>query len=233
LAELSHLALVLNFPYTKFNMRMMKTQLLFWGILLTSYPTFSQKSDLVAGKGAFIAGLGVTGGVYQNEITQNVLGFQRVSTDTAAAYFFPISIEYCILNRFSAGLQLRTGKYIDDVDYEDNIVGSFDLLVSYHIVNRTRNNLYVQLALGPSWLTIDNERAYARGDWAGAHAGLNLGYRHYFGRIFGVHLQLGWASYRLEQQYLEVANTVVDPQLLYWDMLVTGTEFGFGLCARF
>lgn len=193
----------------------------------------AQKSDRVAGKGIFITGLGVTGGVYQNEITQNLLGFQGTYTDTVGAYFFPISAEYCILNSFSAGLQFRPGRYIDDEDYEDNIAATFDLLVSYHMINRTRNDLYVQLALGPAWLTIDNSFAAARGDWAGLHAGLNLGYRHFFGKTIGAHVHLGWSTFALEQTYLEVANASVSPQILYWDMLITGTEFGIGLCARF
>ena len=63
----------------------------------------------VSKKGTWIVGLGLEGGVYTNEITTNVFGTEDNYTDSAAAYFIPITAEFCFLNRLSAGASLRLG----------------------------------------------------------------------------------------------------------------------------
>jgi hypothetical protein len=187
----------------------------------------------VADRGTWIGGIGFQAGVYKNIIRQNVFGLTDTETDSVAATFFPVSVEYCILNQFSAGLRFRGGRYIDDEDYSANTVNGLDILLSYHILRKQNNDLFVQLAAGGAWLSIRNSRDDVTGTWRGSHAALTVGYRHYFGRRIGVHVTLSRPGYEFLQESLDVAGIVVDPEDARWDMSLSGVEFGFGLSARF
>ena len=195
-----------------------------------SLVSFSQQ---VSEKGTWIVGLGLEGGVYTNEITNNVFGTEENYTDSAAAYFIPLTVEYCFLNRLSAGASVRLGKYIDDEDYEDNDTRVFDLFVAYHFLKKQRNDLYAKIAFGSSNLIIENDLSDAEGEWSGGHFGIGLGYRHYFGEHIGVHVYIQNGAYNLKQKSLRVGSITVDPDDARWDMMLRGPEFGFGLVGKF
>lgn len=194
--------------------------------------TFMQAQQ-VAEKGSWILGIGSEAGIYSNEVTTNVFGFEETYTDTAGAFFFPLSVEYCVLNRLSVGTQLRLGKYVDDEDYEDNNTGVWNFSVAYHFLKKERNDLYARIAFGPANLRIENNRSDATGEWRGGHFGVGLGYRHYFGKTVGVHLYVQNGAYTLRQESLSVGNLIIDPDLARWDMVLRGPELGFGLNVKF
>jgi hypothetical protein len=198
--------------------------------------SFSQSGSgngYAAGKGTWIASLGWEGGIYFNDVETNLFGYDTTFTDTAGAVFFPVSIEYCFSNLFSAGIQYKRGRYIEDEAYQSNATGVFDVFVNFHFLKKERNDLYARLSVGAAGLTIEDDEFDSKGEWTGSHAGFSLGYRHFFGKTLGAYVTLGRSAYVLNQKSLTALNTTIDPEDFKWDLTLSGYEFGIGLVARF
>ncbi|MEY3398478.1 MAG: hypothetical protein RL220_1072 [Bacteroidota bacterium] len=190
--------------------------------------------NTTSAKGNWIVQLGWEGGLYFNEINTNLYGADSSYVDTAGAVFYPLSVEYCFTNRFSGGIAFRNGHYLTDQAGETNRTNVFDFLVSFHLLEKVRNDLHLRLAFGPAALRVERDvHPKFEGTWAGGHFGLQLGYRHYFGKHIGLYASLGRNGYSLNQKTLSAYDVAIDPDDARWDMSLSGWEFGFGLVGKF
>lgn len=198
---------------------------------------FTQSSDaqVFSEKGKFIATAGIKLGFYQNDITLYALGADSTAKDTTGAFYYPISLEYCITNRISAGITYRPGQYFEDDDQSNNKVKAFDMHATFHFMKKQRNDLYARFQFGFGNLNIKNidDIASSEGNWSFGSAGLSLGYQHTFGEHVGLFLNLGRANYNLTQKDLYLNGVKINTADIRWDMDLRGTEFSFGLLGRF
>lgn len=194
------------------------------------FSTLIFAQDNASSKGTWAASIGWEGGLYFNDIETNLFGEDSLYTDTAGAVFVPIHFEYFLSNRISAGLTLKLGRYIEDEAYESNRARVFDLTVAYHLLQKPKGDLYIQMALGGSSLHMErNAFPSFTGDWSGGHFGLGAGYRQYFGEHVGMYTSFGYNSYGLNQQALSTEGIEIDPNDASWDMKLRGYEFSLGL----
>jgi hypothetical protein len=204
-------------------------------LIVTLFVVFLSLGTLIAqdnasSKGNWAASIGWEGGIYYNDITTNLYGADSAYTDTAGAVFVPIHIEYFLSNRLSAGITFKSGRYIEDNAYESNKAGVFDLTIAYHILQKPKGDLYVQMALGGSSLHMErNAFPSFTGDWSGGHFGLGAGYRQYFGKHVGMYTSFGYNTYSLNQRALNTEGVAIDPEDASWDMKLRGYEFSLGL----
>jgi len=203
----------------------------FLGLLISQ----TASAQVFSEKGKFIATAGLKLGFYKNDITLYAFGADSTGTDTTGAFYYPISLEYCITNRISAGITYRAGRYFEDDDQSNNKVGAFDMHATFHFMKKERNDLYARFQIGFGNLNIKNidDIASSEGNWSFGSAGLSIGYQHTFGEHVGFYLNLGRANYNLTQKDLYFNGERVDTADIKWDMKLRGTEFSFGLLGRF
>lgn len=190
--------------------------------------TFGQ--DNASSKGNWSASIGWEGGLYFNEITTNLYGPDSTYTDTAGAVFLPVHFEYFFTNRLSAGFTFKRGRYVEDKANESNSAGVYDITLAYHLLQKPKGDLYIQMALGGSGLHMEKDDFPSfTGDWSGGHFGLGAGYRQYFGQHIGIYTSFGYNSYGLDQKNLNTEGIEIDPNDARWDMKLRGYEFSLGL----
>ncbi|MDZ4751336.1 MAG: hypothetical protein SGI87_06945 [Flavobacteriales bacterium] len=184
-------------------------------------------------KGTWSASIGWEGGIYYNDVETNLYGADSSYTDTAGAVFVPVHLEYYINNRLSAGIKMKFGRYIEDNANEENSARVFDITIAYHLLQKPKGDLYIQMALGGSNLQMErNAFPSFDGEWGGGHFGLGAGYRQYFGDHVGLYTSFGYNSYGLNQKSLNTEGIEIDPKDASWDMKLRGYEFSLGLIVK-
>lgn len=197
--------------------------------------TQTLSAQVFSEKGKFIATAGLKLGFYENDITLYALGADSTGKDTTGAFYYPISLEYCITNRISAGITYRPGQYFEDDDQSKNKIKAFDMHATFHFMKKQRNDLYARFQFGFGNLNIKDidDIASLEGTWSFGSAGLSLGYQHTFGEHVGFFLNLGRANYDLTQKDLYYNGIKINTAALGYAMSLRGTEFSFGLLGRF
>jgi hypothetical protein len=210
--------------------------------LFFSLFTFSQGTEA----GDITFGVGMEIGLYKTSGTRTAT-FGNVETtesfkDTAAAWFVPIHVEYCVHHMVSAGALWKFGRYYQEEDKlieRTNNAQVYGLTIDFHPLKNEYFDPYLRITNGYSVLKISEEVRTNNGvlaftnesKSAGYHFEIDAGIRAYFGRHIGLNVNGGYNIYNLDLKELTSNST----QLTWFnqDMVAKGVEIGMALVGRF
>jgi hypothetical protein len=185
-------------------------------------------------------GLGASGGIHATEFENSFsffgVAFKNSSTDAAATVSYPVDFHVGISNRFSLGLCVETGSYIDSAGTRPNAFLVIAFCPRFYAINKERLALLFNLDAGISGLRIGDVQSGLKkydDSYAGGHFGLGTQFQYYFGRTFGLNVgakytanYLKWRDRDPEDPFLKDAS--------YEALLKTsGIQFQFGAQVKF
>ena len=176
---------------------------LFAGIstLLLATSLFAQ----VNSKGRLQIGLGISGGVhatrFENSFTVFGITLKNSSDDGAATVSYPLDIHVGLSNKFSLGLCLEPGSYIDSAGTRPNGFFVVGLSPRFYAINKEHFALLFNLDLGVSALRIGEVRSGTKqfdDSYVGGHFRLGTQLQYYFGNTFGLNFGLKYAMHNMK-----------------------------------
>lgn len=210
----------------------MKRLLIITTSLLFGLTVFSQGNQ----KGNLQIDIGGGLGVYKNYITQSNNGtvFVNNEKDTAATSFVPIGIEYAIFDRFSAGINMKFGKYFTDEENNTNKLLSFNVTTSYYFLNKNKFMMYAKLAFGTNTLNSTNTSVISSSvKMTGTGFSLGTGFKWWWGNHIGMFFDYDFNKYKLNAKEYTFMGTAVDLNDWTWEYDLKGHEFSLGLAVKF
>lgn len=198
-------------------------------VLITALSLASSGYGQVNGKGTFQLGLGASLGVFNTDFEYSavypVIGrVSKSSEDGAATVSFPIDLQVGLSDRFSLGLCLEPGQYIDSADTHPNGFFIFSLEPRFYVVNGEHFAVHINADLGLSALKIrSGEGTSAEFDdsYAGGHFRFGAQAQYYFGNTFGLNFGLKFASHNMKWRDRDPENAALE-SLDYEATLKTG-----------
>lgn len=164
----------------------------------------SAASAQVNSKGTFQVSLGPAFGghatAFEWSYRIGALALQDRSTDGAVTVSWPLELQGGLSNRFSLGVILEPGQYIDSAGTHPNGFFTASLSPRYYLVNKDRFGLFLNADLGFGVLRIGEVRSGTRqydDVYAGGHFRFGAQAQYYFGRTFGIHLGVKYAAHNL------------------------------------
>lgn len=203
-----------------------------WSIALSPFimkcthaQSFQKKDKIIE------AGFGL--GIYDTHLYQPSTG--NSENNKAAAWVFPVSVEYAIGNRLGIGLAYKYSNFIigkeDTVNANAKINGNDIVLKpTFHLLKTKRINLYVGALAGLSWFNFqvnDINQSYAKGD--GTVLAFILGTRLYVTKNIGLCLNYTYNNYNFVD--LTIANNLNNSEKL--DLTLKRGNVGLGLVFKF
>lgn len=204
------------------------------------YGMLTAAAAQVNSKGTFQVALGLTGGAHATEFTYSFrlagIPLSGTNTDAAATVAYPIEVQGGISDRFSLGITLEPGRYIDSAGTRPNGFFVASLSPRFYAVNGEHFALHLNADVGVGVLRIGEVNSGMRiydDTYAGGHFRLGVQAQYFFGRVIGVHLGMKYAAHTLRWRDREPE----DPLLTNTDYTATlrtsGLLFQLGLQARF
>jgi hypothetical protein len=221
-------------------------KLLFMKHLFLLFLLFASSSFLRAqaqNKGAFSFNLAYDAGVHGTLYTEEYKGNTDNNPDTSAAgtQMIRINAQYNILKWLSAGLDLRSGSYLEDPENataNGNKIRMFGLNLRLYPVNRDKFVWYFGTTLGSSKLEINRIYTFiisvpAQYKLKSPHFNLETGFNWYFLKNFGLNFGIGYSTqnYLLTEYYLNKEKQ----DLSDWNntLKTAGIHVDFGLAFHF
>lgn len=210
-------------------------------VLIAALSIASTSHGQVNGKGEFQIGLGASLGGFKTEFTNSfgIPGGSRVSNsseDDAATVSYPLDLQVGLSDRFSLGICLELGQYIDSADTHPN--GFFILSIEprFYVVNKERFAVHINADLGLSALTIrSGEGTAAEFDdsYAGGHFRFGAQAQYYFGNTFGLNFGFKLASHSMKWRDRDPENTVLESIDYEATLKTRGMQFQLGAQVKF
>jgi opacity protein-like surface antigen len=176
------------------------------------------------------AGFGL--GIYDTYIYQKSSNTNENSR--AAAWVFPLSIEYAVGNRLAIGVGYKYSNFItgnDSVQTNEQMSGNDIILKpTFHVIKSKRVNMYVGALAGLVWVNYqvnDLQKAYVKGD--GTNLALVFGTRFYITKNIGLSLNYCYNNYNFVD--LTLANNQGYSDKL--DLTLKRGNVGLGLVFKF
>ncbi len=193
-------------------------------------------SAQVNGKGTLQFGLGTHLGVHAThyEWKTHLLGLTAKGSDNdgAVTSTWPIDAQVGLSDRFSLGLCLEPGRYLDSAGTHPNQLFLVSLSPRFYAVNKDHFALYLHADLGSGFLKIGDVRSgINRYDdrYTGGHFRLGSAVQWYFGDVFGINLGLMYAAHRLKWQNREPNDPLLDVADYSATLSTSGILFRAGL----
>lgn len=200
-------------------------------ILLLVPPALGQVNQ----KGDVHLSIGLAAGGHATRYETTFLGFVQVNNDGAATSTIPIEVGYGLGGRFSLGLLIEPGLYLDSTETESNALRLFALQPRFYLVNGERFAWMASLQLGGTGLTYDvdqpgnNSRAIYRGGFVGVSTGIGM----YFTDNIGLNLHLRYMSTSMPLREWEVNGVELDPDLINARLSTSGIALQASLAFKF
>ena len=176
------------------------------------------------------AGFGL--GIYNTRIYQKVTNFSE--TSKAAAWVFPISLEYAVANRLAIGIGYKYSSFItgnDSVNTNEEMNGNDIILKpTFHLLKMKRLNMYVGALAGIAWVNYqvnDINKSFVKGN--GTILAFVFGTRLYITRNIGLCLNYTFNNYNFVD--LTLANNQGYNDKL--DLSLKKGNVGLGLAVKF
>jgi hypothetical protein len=214
----------------------MKPLILSAAFAVALVPAFSQ----VNGKGVVQVGLGAGFGAhatfFESEVRYGNLAYKHSDHDGAVTVTFPIEIQYGFADRFSLGLCVEPGHYLDSAGTHPNALFLMAISPRYYAVNKDRLALFFDLDLGLNYLRIaDVQSGVKRYEdrYSGGYLRPGATLQWYFSDAVGLNFGLNFTANRFN--WLD--RDPDDPLLGFADYSATlktsGVIFQMGLQAKF
>ncbi len=210
-------------------------------VLLASLGVASVSFGQVNAKGRFQAGLGTSLGLFNTEFnfsaTYPILGrVSKSSEDGAATVSFPLDLQVGVSNKFSVGVCIEPGRYIDSAGTHPNAFFIFSLEPRYYILNGERFAIHINADLGLSALRIsDVESGTKKFDdtYAGGHFRFGAQAQYYFGNTFGLNFGFKFASHSLKWKDRDPEDTTLSALDYAATLKTSGVQFQLGAQVKF
>lgn len=191
-------------------------------------------------KGTFQLALGYNFGVFatEYEYSFNFPGIGRVSdseTDGAATSSIPFEFQYGLGNRFSLGLYIEPGYYLDSNATRSNGFFIAGIDPRFYIINKERFGWYADLGIGISALGIKEEAGSEdyTDAYAGSHFKLGTHVQFFFGNTFGLHFGMNYSAHNLKWRDRDPEDEALDLFDYEATLKTAGVQFGFGAQVKF
>lgn len=210
-------------------------------VLIAALSIASTGHGQVNGKGVFQLGLGASLGVFKTEFTNSfgLPGSPRVSNssqDGVATVSYPLDLQIGLSDRFSVGLCLEPGQYIDSANTHPNAFFIVSIEPRFYVVNKERFAVHINADLGLSALKIrsgEGTSAEIDDSYAGGHFRFGAQAQYYFGNTFGLNFGLKFASHSMEWRDRDPENTVLESIDYEVTLKTSGMQFQLGAQVKF
>jgi hypothetical protein len=207
-------------------------------LIFSGSALFAQAQD----KGAFSFNVDYDGGLHYVEWESKYNGtVTDQDTSGAGTRMLRLNAQYNILKWLSAGLDLRTGSYIETVENatsNGNKVNMWGVSLRLYPLNKEKIVWYIGTTLGGSRLEINRIYTFivaipAQYKFKSPHFGLETGFNWYFAKNFGMNFCLGYSSQNFTMTEYYLNNNKQD--LTNWDnhLLTKGLHTNIGLAFHF
>lgn len=186
-------------------------------------------------KGTIHLSAGVAAGGHTTRYEQSVLGFVQKSDDGAATMTFPIEASYGLGGRFSLGLLLEPGVYLDSTETESNALAVFALQPRFYLINGDRFTWMASVQLGSARLKydVDEPGNVSRAVYRGNYFGLSSGVGFYFSDRIGLNLHVRYMATAMPLRDWSLNGTGLDPDLLDAKLSTSGVALQASLAFKF
>lgn len=209
-------------------------------LLLALIASFLQATGQVNDKGRLHFGLGLGLGVhathFEHEIGNAGIVVRNSERDGAVTFTVPIEAQLGLGPRFSLGLHLEPGSYLDSAGTRPNKLFLFGLSPRYYAVNKDRFALYLHADVGLGSLRIGevvNGVNRYEDRYAGGHLRLGLASQWFFSEVVGLQLGLKYAAHNLAWRERTPGDPVLNRVDYTARLRTSGVQFQLGLVAKF
>lgn len=191
-------------------------------------------------RGDFQLGIGFNAGAhatrYESEIT--ILGFSKKDShnDGAVTVTVPLEAQYSFTDRFSLGLYIEPGSYLDSSGTHPNKLLLLGISPRYYVVNKDRFALYVHVDLGLSKLQIKDVKSGKdrfTDYFEGSHARLGVAGQYYFSDLFGLNAGLRFTGANFAWKERDPSDPLIAAFNYKGTLKTTGVQFQLGLQVKF
>lgn len=205
-------------------------------VLSTALSIASSSPGQVNGKGTFQLGLGASLGVFRTEFENSVVypivgRVSNSSEDGAATVSYPLDLQAGLSDRFSLGLCVEPGQYIDSAGTHPN--GFFILSIEprFYVLNKEHFAIHLNADLGISALRIrtgEGTSAEFDDSHAGGHFRFGAQAQYYFGKTFGLNFGFKFASHSMKWRDRDPENSLLDQFDYKAELKTSGVQFQLG-----
>ncbi len=186
-------------------------------------------------RGTFHASVGIAASGHATSYETTILGVVNTENDGAATVTYPIELGYGLGQRFSLGLYIEPGVYLDSSASESNGLALVGIQPRFYIVNGDRFAWMASLQLGVSALRYDVDEPGNRTEakYSGTNLGLSTGVGFYFSDLIGLNLQLRYVGTTMPLRSWSVNGVDFDPDLIDAKLITRGVSLQASLAFKF
>ena len=209
--------------------------------LLAACGVASVSLGQVNAKGRFQAGLGTGLGLFNTDFsfsaTYPILGrVSKSSEDGAATVSFPLDLQVGLSDKFSLGVCLEPGRYIDSAGTHPNGFFIFSLEPRFYVVNGEHFAVHINADLGLSALRISDVQSGSKkydDTYAGGHFRFGAQAQYYFGNTFGLNFGFKFASHSMKWRDRDPEDTTLSALDYAATLKTSGVQFQLGAQVKF
>ncbi len=209
-------------------------------VALATMALWASASAQVNAKGTLQFGLGLSFGAhathFSNELSYLGLSIKNSDSDGAVTLTVPVDVQYGLSDRFSLGIYIEPGSYMDSAGTHPNKLFLLGLSPRYYAVNKDRIALYCNADMGLGQLRIsDLKNGINRftDHYTGAHLRLGTGFQFYIGSVIGLHVGLKYAANKFKWRNRDPRDPLLDLVDYSATLKTSGVQFEIGLQAKF
>lgn len=186
-------------------------------------------------KGTFHASIGIAAGGHATTYETTILGFVNTENDGAATVTYPIELGYGLGKRFSLGLYIEPGVYLDSSASESNGLVLIGIQPRFYIVNGNRFAWMASLQLGAAALRYDVDELGSKTEakYRGTNLGLSTGVGFYFTDNIGLNLQVRYVGTAMPLRSWSLNGVDFDPDLIDAKLSTRGAAVQASLAFKF
>lgn len=186
-------------------------------------------------KGDLHLSLGLVAGVHATEYRTSFLGFSDVQNDAAVTSTIPIEAGYSLGGRFSLGILIEPGLYLDSTETESNALRIYAVQPRFFLVNGRRVAWLASAQFGTAILTydVDVPGNVSRTIYRGGFWGLSTGMGAYFSDHIGLNLQLRYMATTMPARDAEINGQPFDLSVFNAELRTSGLALQASLAFTF
>jgi len=186
-------------------------------------------------KGTFHASLGIAAGGHATTYETKILGLVQTEDDGAVTVTYPIELGYGLGKRFSLGLYIEPGVYLDSSASESNGLVLLGIQPRFYLVNSNRFAWMASLQLGTSALRydVDEPGNSTKAKYSGTNVGLSTGVGFYFTDHIGLNLHLRYVGTVMPLRSWSLNGVALDPDLIDAKLTTRGAAVQASLAFKF
>lgn len=210
---------------------------LFCATLLSAL--FVPASAQVNAKGVVQVGLGVGLGAHATHFNSEVrfgnLAMKHSDDDGAVTVTFPIEVQYGMADRFSLGICLEPGRYLDSAGTHPNALFLLALSPRFYAVNKDHFAVLFDLDLGLNYLQIESTSLVAKvkDRYQGGFFRPGCALQWYFGETVGLNVGLYYTAHTFKWKDRDPDDPILDAANYSATLKTSGVLFQAGLQAKF